>query len=59
MFGRVAKIPIANAFSELVELDFVDYGDLETFLHIQDAFSRFPGIVFSERRIKKNERRKW
>ena len=46
MFGRVAKIPIANAFSELVEMDFVGYGDLATSLHIQDAFSRFSAIAF-------------
>ena len=31
MFGRVAKIPIANTFNELVEMDFVDYGDHATF----------------------------
>ena len=38
MFGRVAKTPIANTFGELVEMDFVDYGDHATFLHIQGAF---------------------
>ena len=41
MFGRVAKIPISNTFNELVEMDFVDYGDHATFLHIQGTFSRF------------------
>ena len=41
MFGRVAKIPIANTFNELVEMDFVDYGDHAAFLRIQDTFSRF------------------
>ena len=46
MFGRVSKIPIANTFSELVEMDFVDYGDHATFLHIQDTFSRFSVIFF-------------
>ena len=46
MFGRVAKIPIANTFSELVEMAFLDYGDLGTFLRIQDTFPRFSAIVF-------------
>ena len=46
MFGRVAKIPIANTFSELVEMDFVDYGDHATFLRIQDTFSRFSVVIF-------------
>ena len=41
MFGRVAKIHIANTFNELVGMDFVDYGGHATFLHIQDTFSRF------------------
>ena len=31
MFGRVAKIIISNTFSELVEMDFVDYGDRAAF----------------------------
>ena len=47
MLGRVAEIPIANAFSELVEIDFVDYGDYASFLHIRDIFSRFPLVVFT------------
>ena len=59
MFGRVAKIPIANTFNELSEIDFVDYGDLVAFLHIQGAFSRFSAIVFGGRRRKKNKRLKW
>ena len=46
MFGRVAKIPIDNTFSELVEMDFVGYGDLATFAHIRDTFSRFSAIAF-------------
>ena len=46
MFGRVAKIPIANTFNELVEMDFVDYVDYATFLHIRDTFSRFSVIIF-------------
>ena len=41
MFGGVAKIPISNTFSELVEMDFSDYGDSATFLRIRDTFSRF------------------
>ena len=49
MFGRVAKIPIANKFGELVEMDFVDYGGYATFLHIQDTFSRFTAIIFWHR----------
>ena len=39
-------MPIANTFSELVEMDFSDYLDLSTFLHIQDTFSRFSAIAF-------------
>ena len=46
MFGRAGKIPIANTSNELVGVDFVDYGDLATFLHIRDNFSRFSAIVF-------------
>ena len=42
MFGRVSKIPIATAFSELVEIEFADYGDYAAFLHIQGAFRAFP-----------------
>ena len=45
MFGRVAKIPVANTFSELVEMDSVDYGRHATFLQIQDIFLAF-GSVF-------------
>ena len=37
MFDGVA-IPIANTFGELVEMDFADYGDFATFVHIRDAF---------------------
>ena len=46
MFGRVAKTPIADTVSELVEMDFVDYGDYAAFLHTRDTFSRFPVVVF-------------
>ena len=46
MFRGVAKIPIANTFNVLVEMDFVDYGDLVTFLNIRDTFSRFSPSVF-------------
>ena len=46
MFGRVAKIPIANKFNELVEMDFVDYGAHATFAHIRDTFSIFSVIIF-------------
>ena len=46
MVGGVDKIPIANAFSGLVGMDFAGYGDLATFLQIQDAFSRFSVIFF-------------
>ena len=38
MFGRVAKITLANTSNELVEMDFSDYGDFATFLQIQDTF---------------------
>ena len=46
MLGRVAKIPIANTFSELVEMHFADYGDYAAFLHIRDTFARFRVSVF-------------
>ena len=46
MFGRSAKIPTANAFSELVGMDFAEYGDLGNPLHIQDLFSRFSVTSF-------------
>ena len=46
----VAEIPIANTFDELVEMDFVDYGDFATFLRIQGAFPRFPTIILWERK---------
>ena len=52
IMGRVAKIPIANTFSELVEMDFVDYGDYAAFLHIQGTFSRFSVDVFAGERQK-------
>ena len=57
MFGRVAKIPISNTSNGLLGKGFVDYGDLATFLHIQDAFSRFVAIVFLGTK-RKNKRRK-
>ena len=38
---------IDNALNELVEMDFVDYCEYATFLHIHDAFSRFPVSVFT------------
>ena len=57
-FGGSAKIPIENTFSALVEMDFVDYGDYATLHRIQDTFSRFPAIVFLERRKMRN-RPKW
>ena len=60
MFGVMAKIPIANTFSELTEMDFVDYGDYGAFLHIQDTLRRFPVIIcWAQRRRRKNKRRKW
>ena len=50
MFGRASKIPIPDKFNELVEMDFDDYGDYATFLHIRDTFSRFACIIFREQR---------
>ena len=46
LFGRVAKILISNTFTELVEMDFVDYGECAALLHIQDTVARFPVVVF-------------
>ena len=46
MFGRVAKIPIGDTFNGRVEMDFADYGDLSTFMHIRNTFSRFSTIAF-------------
>ena len=59
MFGAVSKIPIANAFNELVEMDCVDYGDYVTFLHIHDTLSRFSVVVFTGPRKRVCKRRKW
>ena len=53
MFGRVAKIPIANTFNELSEMDFVDYGDLSTFLHIQDTFRDFQRLFLGAKKKEK------
>ena len=59
MFGRVPKIPIANTFDKLVEMDFADYGDFATFLHIQDTFPRFSAIILWGVNRKQNKRLKW
>ena len=59
MFGRVAKIPIANTVNELVEMDFADYGDLATFLDIGDIFFAISGDSVYERKRKKNKPQKW
>ena len=59
MFGRVAKIPIAYTFDELVEMDFADYGDYAIFLQIQDTISRFPVINFPGAQKKGEKRLKW
>ena len=53
MSGRVAKIPISNTFSELVDVDVADYGDLSTSLHIRGTFSLFSAIVFLVAKKKK------
>ena len=59
MFGRVAKIPIANTSNELFEMDFVDYGHHATFLHARDTFSRFSVVISWDQRNVKNKHRKW
>ena len=59
MFGRVSKIPIATAFSELVEIEFADYGDYAAFLRILYTFSRFPVVVFTGRRQMTCKLQKW
>ena len=46
MFGRVAKIPISKTPNEPAEMDFSDYGCLETALLLQDTFPGYPIIVF-------------
>ena len=53
--GRVANLPIANNFNELVGMDFVDYGNQATFLHIRDTFSRFPLITFTGTKKKEEQ----
>ena len=58
-FGGVAKIPIAKTFNVLVEMDFVDYGDLWDFLHIRDTFSRFFRDCVLGTKRKKSKHRKW
>ena len=46
MFGRVAKIPIADTFVELVEMDFVDYGDVKPFCTFEILFRASPPLFF-------------
>ena len=55
MFGRVAKIPTANTFDELIEIDFVEYGEFAKFLRAHVTFSRFSVIIFTGA-IKKEEK---
>ena len=57
MFGRAAKIPTANTSNELTEINFADYGDFATFLHIRATSPRFSEIVFTG--PKKNKHRIW
>ena len=38
LFRGVAKMPIYKSHSGLVEMDFVAYGDMATFLHLKDTF---------------------
>ena len=59
MFGGVSKIPIANTFNELVEMDFVYYGGNAAFLIARDTFPRFRAIVLRGPRKSKNRRQKW
>ena len=42
----VGKITTADTFDEIAEMDFVDYGDVETFLHLRDTFSRYSWVTF-------------
>ena len=58
MFRRVDKIPLANTFSELVEMVFVDYGDYAAFLHIQDSFSLL-SVVFTGAKKRMGKLQKW
>ena len=59
MFGRVSRTPSANAFSELVKMDFVYYGDYAKFLRTQDAFLRLPVSVFMGEKKRARIQRKW
>ena len=59
MFGSVAKIPISNTFNELVEMDFSDYAELATFMHIRDTFRDFRRLRFTGKKSKRNKPRKW
>ena len=45
--GWLRKMPIANTFNELVEMDFVDYGDFATVLQIRGTFPRLSAIIFT------------
>ena len=56
MFGRVAKIPIANTPNELAAVDFADYGDFATFLHIQATLSRISAIIFMGTKKKEEQK---
>ena len=38
LFRRLDKIHISKTPNELLEIDFVDYGDRSTFRHLRDTF---------------------
>ena len=42
----VAKIHISKTYNGIAGVDFVDYGDQETFLHSEDTLSRYSIIAF-------------
>ena len=52
MFGRVAKIHIANTSNELVEMDFVDYGgSCDLLAHPGHFFSFFGGDFLGAKKL--------
>ena len=56
MFIRVAKTPITNTSEEIVEMDFVDYGDLSTSLRIRDNFRDFHRLLFRNDKERRTNR---
>ena len=54
-YVRVAQIPISKNHNGLAEMDFVNYGDEATFLHLQGACPKYYTISFTGDKKKKDQ----